>query len=69
MQNNNLWNPFVLPLLVVSALLALFYLPRFSVLGHDMRRVNLLSDIQRRTDDGRILAEVYADSVDGIVVW
>lgn len=67
MQNNNLWKPFVLTLLVVSALLALFYLPRFSVLGHDMRRVNLLSDIQRRTDDGRILAEVYADSVDGIV--
>lgn len=33
-----------------------------------MRRVNILSDIQQRDAEGNILAEIAADSVDGIVV-
>ena len=66
-MNNNTWKPFVLTLLVVAALLALFYVPRFSVFDHEMRRVNLLSEIQQVGDDGRVLAEVRADSAEGFV--
>ena len=66
-MRHNTWKPFVLTLLVVAALLALFYVPRFSWFGHEMRRVNLLSDVQRVGADGRTLAELYADSVDGVV--
>ena len=57
----------MLTLLVVAALLALFYLPRFSLFDHEMRRVNLLSDIQQLGDDGRVRAEVRADVADGFV--
>ena len=66
-MHNNTWKPFVLTLLVIAALLALFYVPRFSLFNHEMRRVNLLSDIQHIGQDGRVLAEVRADSVDGYV--
>ena len=66
-MSNNTWKPFVLTLLVVAALLALFYVPRFSLSGHEMRRVNLLSDIQQLGDDGRVLAEVRADAADGFM--
>ena len=59
--------PFLLTLLVVLSLLALFYVPRFSLFDHEMRRVNLLSDIQQVGDDGRVLAEVRADSAEGYV--
>ena len=64
---NNNWKPFVLTLLVIGILLALFHIPRFSILGHEMRRVNILSEIGRLTADGRLQAEVYADSIDGFV--
>ena len=66
MKNKN-WQTFVLTLLIVSALIGLFYLPRLTVCGTDLRRVNILSDVQRRDAQGRILAEVVADSLDGIV--
>lgn len=66
MKNKN-WQTFVLTLLIVSALIGLFYLPRLTVFGTDLRRVNILSDVQRRDAQGRILAEVVADSLDGIV--
>ena len=66
-MHNNIWKPFVLTLLIIAALLALFYIPRFNLFGHQMRRVNLLSDVQRVGQDGRVLAEVYADSLEGFV--
>ncbi len=53
--------------MVVAALLALFYIPRISVGDTMLRRVNILSDVQKRDNSGRIVAEVKADSVEGIV--
>ena len=66
MKKNNLWKTFVLTLIVMAALFALFYLPRFKVGEVELRRVNILSDVQNRDKDGNILAEVKADSADGI---
>lgn len=67
MKGNNLWKTFLLTLIVLAALFALFYLPRMNVGGSDLRRVNILSDVQRRTADGKIIAEVKADSIEGFV--
>lgn len=66
-MKNNLWRTFVLVLLVVAVLLGLFYLPRIKVFDTELRRVNILSDVQHRNREGKILAEVKADSLDGIV--
>ena len=66
-MKNRKWQTFLLTLLVVAALLALFYLPRFNVMGADTRRVNILSDVQHRDKEGNIRAEVVADSLDGYV--
>lgn len=68
MKKNNLWKTFVLTLIVMAALFALFYIPRFKVGDVELRRVNILSDVQNRDKDGNILAEVKADSADGIKV-
>ena len=66
-MKNRLWQTFLLTFIVVAALIGLFYLPRIRVFDTDLRRVNILSDVQRRDKDGKILAEVKADSVDGFV--
>ncbi|MBQ6965739.1 MAG: hypothetical protein IJP82_08655 [Bacteroidaceae bacterium] len=66
-MKNKLWLTFLLVLLVVAALIGLFYLPRIKVQDTDLRRVNILSDVQRRDKDGNIIAEVMADSLDGYV--
>lgn len=65
-RHNQLHKTFLLTLLVAAALLALFYLPRVTVGDTTLRRVNLLSDIQRRDSAGQICAEVSADRADGI---
>ena len=66
-MKNKLWQTFLLVLLVLVALIGLFYLPRMKMFDTDLRRVNILSDVQRRDKDGKILAEVVADSLDGYV--
>ncbi len=66
-MKNQLNKTFWLTLMVVAALLALFYIPRISVGDTMLRRVNILSDVQKRDDAGRIVAEVKADSEEGIV--
>lgn len=66
-KNNKIWQTFFLVLVVVAVLLGLFYLPRMSFFGMDSRRVNILSDVQRRDQDGNIVAEVNADAEDGYV--
>lgn len=53
--------------MVVAALVALFYIPRITIGDVTLRRVNIFSDIQRTDSCGRILAEVFADSAEGIV--
>lgn len=63
-----LFKTFLLVLLVVSALLGMFYMPRFRVGDTLLRRVNLLSDVQQRDSRGHIVAETLADSAEGIVV-
>ena len=67
MKKNKIWQTFVLVLIVVGVLLGMFYLPRMTVAGEDLRRVNILSDVQKRDSEGRILAEVEADEAEGIV--
>lgn len=66
-KGNKLWQAFWLTFLVVASLIGLFYLPRTSFLGTDLRRINLLSDVQRRDKEGQIIAEIKADSADGFV--
>ena len=66
-KKNKVWQTFLLVLLVVAALIGLFYLPRMNFFGVNMRRVNILSDVQRRDKDGNIVAEMKADSLDGFV--
>ena len=71
-KKNRIWWTFLLVLVVVAGLLGLFYLPRINVGDVDLRRVNILSDVQRRDKDGNIVAELVADSLDGFVwrkVW
>ena len=66
-KKNRIWWTFLLVLVVVAGLLGLFYLPRINVGDVDLRRVNILSDVQRRDKDGNIVAELVADSLDGFV--
>ena len=66
-MKNRLWQTFLLTFIVVVVLLGLFYLPRIRVFDTDLRRVNILSDVQRRNKDGKIYAEIKADSLDGLV--
>lgn len=66
-MKNKVWQTFLLTLIVVVALLAMFYMPRMRLFDKDLRRVNILSDVQRRDADGKIVAEAVADSLDGIV--
>ena len=51
-MNNNLWKSWVLALLVILALMGLYFLPKISVGNTELRRVNILSDVQRRHNDG-----------------
>ena len=66
-KKNKIWQTFLLVLLVVAVLIGLFYLPRIHLFDQDWRRVNILSDVQRRDKDGNIVAEKMADSIDGFV--
>lgn len=66
-MKNNVFKTFLLTLLVIVALLGLFFVPRLQIGDTLLRRVNILSDIQQRDSTGRILAEVKADSLEGIV--
>lgn len=66
-MKNKLWSTFLLVLLVFIMLLGLFYLPRTDIHGKELRRVNIMSDIQHRDKSGNIIAEVKADSIDGYV--
>lgn len=66
-MRNNTWKPFAITLIVVCTLLGMFYLPRIQVGDKLLRRVNILSEIQRRDSDGKILAEIDADRAEGIV--
>lgn len=68
MNNSNLHKPFLLTLVVVIGLIAMYYLPGFSIFGHEVRRVNLLSDIQHRDSYGRTQADIERDEADGIVI-
>lgn len=67
MMKNKIWSVFLLVLVVVMVLLGLFYLPRMTVAGEDLRRVNILSDVQQRDEEGNIVAEVKADEAEGFV--
>lgn len=66
-MKNKKWNAFFLTLLIFAMLAGMFYLPRTSIYGNDLRRVNIMSDIQARNKEGKIIAEVKADSIDGYV--
>lgn len=65
-MKNQLIKTFLLTLLVVGALVGLFFLPRFTIGDTTLRRVNILGDVERRDSLGRIAAEVEADANDGI---
>ena len=56
-MKNRLWCTFLLVLLVFLMLLGLFYLPHTDIYGKDLRRVNIMSDIQHRDESGNIIAE------------
>ena len=64
-EHNNIRKSFWLTLLTVSLLLLLFFLPRIELFDKTLRRVNLLSDVMRKSSDGTILAEAALDSLQG----
>ena len=66
-NKNRRWWAFLLVLIVVGTLLGMFYLPRTAVAGEELRRVNILSDVQQRDEEGNIVAEVKADAAEGHV--
>lgn len=66
-MKNNSWKPFAITLLVIVILMGMFYLPRIQVGDKLLRRVNILSEIQKRDNDGNIVAEIKADESEGIV--
>lgn len=66
MNDKNIWRPAILTAIVVAVLVGLFYVPVFTVGDFQMRRVNMLSEIQRKDSAGNIIAEVEADLRDGI---
>lgn len=67
MKKNNLWKSFWLTLIVLVVLLCLFFMPRTKVADTELRRVNILSDVQKVNEEGQIIAEIKADSIDGYV--
>lgn len=67
-MNKNIWKPFITTTIVIGVLLAMFWLPRIKVGDKELRRINILSDIERRDSEGNILAEVKADEAQGIEV-
>ncbi len=66
-MKNNTWKPFAITLLVIVILMGMFYLPRIQVGDKLLRRVNILSEIQARDNEGNIIAEISADEAQGIV--
>lgn len=66
-MKNNTWKPFAITFLVIAILMGMFYLPRIQVGDKLLRRVNILSEIQQRDNEGNIVAEVHADQSEGIV--
>ena len=62
---NHRYKSFYLTLTVVVMLLAMFWLPKIRIGGKDLRRVNLLRDIQNRDSSGTIIAEAKVDSMVG----
>lgn len=67
-MNKNIWKPFIITATVIVALLAMFFMPRIKVGDKELRRVNILSDIECRDSEGNILAEIKADEAQGISV-
>jgi len=66
-MKNNVWKPFAVTLIVIALLIGLFYIPRIQVGDTLLRRVNILSEVQHRDEEGNIVAEVQADESEGIV--
>lgn len=64
---NKIHNSFYITLITILTLLAMFWLPKLKIGGKDMRRVNLLSDVQMRDSSGNIIAEAMVDSMVGTV--
>lgn len=67
-MKNNSWKPFAITGLVIGILMGMFYLPRIQVGDTMLRRVNILSEVQHRDNEGNIIAETKADESEGIVV-
>lgn len=64
---NKIRSSFYITLLTILTLLALFWLPKLKIGSKDMRRVNILSDVQQRDSSGNIIAEAMVDSMVGTV--
>lgn len=62
---NKIHHSFYITLLTLLTLLAMFWLPKIRIGGKDMRRVNMLSDVQMRDSSGNIIAEAMVDSMVG----
>lgn len=67
-MNKNIWKPFIITFIIIGVLIGMFFMPRIKFGEKDLRRVNILSDIQPLDEEGNVLAEVKADAKDGIVV-
>lgn len=65
-ENNNPWRPAIIAGCALAVLLAMFYVPRIKLGDTWLRRINILSDIQRVDSAGNVLAEIRADRLQGL---
>ncbi|MCM1313281.1 MAG: hypothetical protein NC206_07855 [Bacteroides sp.] len=62
-MKGNLFKTFLLTLIVVAALMGMFFMPRLSFGDTELRRVNILADVEQRHKDCGIIDFICEDSV------
>lgn len=62
-MRDNLFKTFLLTLVVVAALIGMFFMPKFSFGNTELRRVNILADVEKRDKDCRIIEYINKDSL------
>ena len=62
-MRDNLFKTFLLTLVVVAALIGMFFMPKLSFGNTELRRVNILADVEKRDKDCRIIEYINKDSL------
>lgn len=62
-MKNNYWGAFIISAILLSVLLMFYYMPAFEIMGHRMRRVDMLADVRHKVDT----SSVDTVSVDSLI--